>query len=914
MEHPEHPENVHEILANFPKVKRIKANEWQIPCPLPGHSTPDGHATVTDAGDKALFYCFNLHQDKFYKEFCNHLGFSSLKYSDNGHEPTAKVKIDHNQHPFKKVVTFHYTDAQYNEIYIKERWQSDIPKDKEFYFKHLENGVYVNGRGVNPVLYHLPEVLQAKADNRVIRKFEGEAKADAAIKLGLIATSTDSGAGKGKDKPETLEPLIGADVVIYADNDKVGIEYAKSTTQLLYGKAKSMKIITLPDVGEHGDIIDWLKLNTENAKEALLKIETETPFYESGIRDNLPKIIVNNRQLRDITADALNALYEFNKSQKCIFVRNATLSRINFDEDRKPFIDFVSESALRGYLARSANYLKNIKDGEIQVPPPIEVVRDIASLGTWNFPALTGITESPVVRQDGSILNQPGYDTQTRLYYHPDSGQIPDIPDNPTTDAIQKSVELLNETVIDFPFDSEASKSNLIATIITPILSPMINDPRPGTIIDKPQAGTGASYLSRIINIIATGHDAAMLTAAKSEEEWQKVITVQVKKGLNVLIIDNVEDKLQSASLASLLTSRLFKGRILGISDEVVMPNNMTIICNGNNVRLGGDLPRRFIWCRLDAQSARPWQRDKKYFKHPEIIKWTLENRIDIVAAILTIVRGWVSAGMPKSESLVNLGGYESYCSIVGGILAFMGVKGFLANLDKMYDEVDQDTPQWSGFLSTWAETIQDKPMTVNQLIEYLNSNPGFKATLPDTISDTDMRNYGRRLGIALSKRKDMKFPNDLSLITDGEFRRALKWKVVRGLKTKTHTNLATNVSLESLVQPTRVSTNEDTSNLLYREGLLQDSQNSQSASTGESLETKDSHSIFQEDGISCKNSKGLFPDDLLQFWISQGRPIIHLGDGENCEDLERLISGVVNERQNSAIKLWYEEKKRRDK
>jgi len=58
------------------------------------------------------------------------------------------------------------------------------------------------------------------------------------------------------------------------------------------------------------------------------------------------------------------------------------------------------------------------------------------------------------------------------LYYHPDSGQIPDIPDNPTTDAIQKSVELLNETVIDFPFDSEASKSNLIATIITPILSP----------------------------------------------------------------------------------------------------------------------------------------------------------------------------------------------------------------------------------------------------------------------------------------------------------------------------------------------------------------------------------------------------------------------------------------------------------
>jgi hypothetical protein len=176
------------------------------------------------------------------------------------------------------------------------------------------------------------------------------------------------------------------------------------------------------------------------------------------------------------------------------------------------------------------------------------------------------------------------------------------------------------------------------------------------------------------------------------------------------------------------------------------------------------------------------------------------------------------------------------------------------------------------------------------------------------------MRNYGRRLGIALSRRKDMKFPNDLSLITDGEFRRALKWKVVRILKTKTHTNLATNVSLESLVQPTRMSTNEDTSNLLYREGLLPDSQNSQSASAAESLETKDSHGISQDDSVSCRNSKDLFTDDLLQLWISEGRPIIHLGDGENCEDLERLLSGVVNERQNSAIKLWYEERKRRDK
>jgi hypothetical protein len=332
------------------------------------------------------------------------------------------------------------------------------------------------------------------------------------------------------------------------------------------------------------------------------------------------------------------------------------------------------------------------------------------------------------------------------------------------------------------------------------------------------------------------------------------------------------------------------------------MPNNMTVICNGNNVRLGGDLPRRFIWCRLDAQSARPWQRDKKTFRHPEIIKWTLENRANIIAAILTVVRGWVRAGMPKVESPVNLGGYEAYSSIVGGVLNFMGIKGFLSNLDKMYDEVDQDTPQWSGFLQTWTAVVQDNPVTSNELIEYLNKNPDFKAALPDALSDMDVRNYGRRLGIALSKRKDMKFPNGLSLVTDGEFRRALRWRVIKASETKTHTNLASNVSLESLVLPTRISRRDGGANILYREEVLQDSQNSQPASTSVSLATGGSDNI--------PSSKDLFPGDLLKLWVSEGRPIIYLGAGENCEDLEKLLSVAIDERQGSAINNWYEKKK----
>jgi hypothetical protein len=55
----------------------------------------------------------------------------------------------------------------------------------------------------------------------------------------------------------------------------------------------------------------------------------------------------------------------------------------------------------------------------------------------------------------------------------------------------------------------------------------------------------------------------------------------------------------------------------------------------------------------------------------------------------LTIARAWVLSGMPPAKGLPSLGGYESYCKVVGGILTFIGVEVFLANLDAMYNETD---------------------------------------------------------------------------------------------------------------------------------------------------------------------------------------------------------------------------------
>ena len=135
---------------------------------------------------------------------------------------------------------------------------------------------------------------------------------------------------------------------------------------------------------------------------------------------------------------------------------------------------------------------------------------------------------------------------------------------------------------------------------------------------------------------------------------------------------------------------------------------------------------------------------------------------------------------MPLAEGLPYLGGYESYCKVVGGVLSFMGVEGFLANLDAMYDETDVETPQWQAFLEAWHETIGDKPVTAAELVGHLNDSAELRAALPDGMADTESKTYSVRLGQRLAKKNGVRYPNGFVLVKAGEKKRAVMWKVVR--------------------------------------------------------------------------------------------------------------------------------------
>ena len=521
----------------------------------------------------------------------------------------------------------------------------------------------------------------------------------------------------------------------------------------------------------------------EDFEEALSEVE--------GADRDLPVVSVSNRFLASLSGDALEALKKANEPP-VIFNRSGGLVEVIKIQERdkynqtttRPNIKPLNESALRGHLARSAHYVKAVKKGGkvhqyLPTFPPLEVARDILSLGEWDgLPLLRGVVQAPTMRWDGSLHSAPGYDPVTGLYYVPEPGfKLPHIADRPGTGEIQAALDTIKDIIIDFPFAEEASQANTLAAIITLVVRNLINGNVPLLLIDKPSQGTGASLLADVIALLGTGETAHMTTAPEGrgkEEEMRKRITSILSEGRLLAVIDNVEGIFQSPTLCSLLTSKNWTDRLLGYSRTVTLQSRTVWIATGNNLKLAGDLPRRCYKIRLDAKHARPWQRDPSGFKHPRLLEYVKDNRGDLLAAVFTLARAWIQAGRPTPRDAPIMGSFEEWREVVGGILEHAGVKGFLENVDELYEKSEMNEGI-EGFLEACYGIWGTQGKTAREIRTAIDFNPELADALPLWLDITD-KGFTRKLGNLFSRHEGKHFTNGLKLEKAGTRQGAVLW------------------------------------------------------------------------------------------------------------------------------------------
>jgi hypothetical protein len=203
---------------------------------------------------------------------------------------------------------------------------------------------------------------------------------------------------------------------------------------------------------------------------------------------------------------------------------------------------------------------------------------------------------------------------------------------------------LVDEWLGDFSFATDLDRAKAIMMPASMLLAKtdLMHQSGPPIFLDTaPFPGTGKSLKTSVCHAAVTGSPAPTSIYPEQKEERGKIITATIMEGQTHLAFDNLKSGSTIGNshheLATLVTSPMFKGRILGVSKEFTGPAGVVITLNGNNIIVAGDMISRTIEVRHEPNLSQNLA--QRTFRHPDLMAWTLENRHRIIGALACVLR-----------------------------------------------------------------------------------------------------------------------------------------------------------------------------------------------------------------------------------------------------------------------------------
>jgi len=392
--------------------------------------------------------------------------------------------------------------------------------------------------------------------------------------------------------------------------------------------------------------------------------------------------------------------------------------------------------------------------------------------GAWKLPVLVGIVNTPFLRRDGSLCEKSGYDPASGLLFIPEQQVFPTIAHKPTRDDALAALKYLDETLLEeFPFVEKIDRSVALSGFLT-ALDRRAMDVAPLHGFSSPVAGTGKSLLVDLVSILLTGHRAPVISQGKTEEEFEKRLGTALIAGDNIITIDNCNSELTGVLLCQALTQTLLNVRLLGKSQQVDVPNASTFFANGNNLVVAGDLTRRTLLCQLDAGVEQP---ELRTFQH-NVLETAHAERGKLVAAILTVLRAWHSAG--TTVGVDPLGSFEQWSFRVRSPLLWLNHEDPCDSIE-IVRENDPFRTLLNPILVQWKEKLgTSSRYTVQQVIERAVPDVDFFTALAAVAVASSGGISNDRLGRWLAKNKN-KIVNRLKLMKVGIRNGYPLWQVI---------------------------------------------------------------------------------------------------------------------------------------
>jgi hypothetical protein len=385
----------------------------------------------------------------------------------------------------------------------------------------------------------------------------------------------------------------------------------------------------------------------------------------------------------------------------------------------------VPRSDLRTRITRAVQLKQVTKDRLEPIHPPGWVASGVAAVAAWpRIRPLEGISATPILRIDGTILQTPGYDPATGVLYEPQSA-YPSIPDVITQSHAAAAAAELCEVVCDFPFAAPEHRAAWVAGALTPFARFAHRGPAPLFLGDANIRGAGKTLMPDVAANIAAEGDFARRsypTGRDRSNEMRKVITALAIAGERLVLLDNLGGSLGDSSLDAALTGTEWSDRLLGHSKNIRAPLLITWWATGNNVAVEGDTSRRVLPIRLLSRDEHPEQREG--FRHPELPVWVRQERGRLVKAALTILAGYIRAGRPD-QHLRPWGSFEGWSGLVRAAVVWAGLPDPRAACSEFISQADTEVTALRAMLATWGEVDPaGEGLTAGKLLRALKDRP----------------------------------------------------------------------------------------------------------------------------------------------------------------------------------------------
>jgi hypothetical protein len=417
------------------------------------------------------------------------------------------------------------------------------------------------------------------------------------------------------------------------------------------------------------------------------------------------------------------------------------------------------------YDARAADW--------VRCDPPARHISILYDLQNFHhLPPLIGLARQPYFREaDGELILQAGYNNRSRRFgvFDPRQFVIPD----PTLEAAQAALGLLEDLLSEFRFVAETDKAAALAGMLTAAVRPSLAH-APGFHVRAPVYGSGKTYLCELIGAFAGPGGNAKVSYPTTSEEATKVMLSLLLNGPAAIEFDDMDtDWIPHGIIKRVLTAEHITDRILGVSKTATVGTRTLFLGSGNNVGPIRDLSRRVVTIHLDPRCSSP--ATITYQGSP--VDKVRENRGLYVTAALTIIMAWRRAGSPRAnvENIASFGGqWADYCRHP---LIWLGHPDpATALLDQVTH--DPDGELLAALMTAWEKVFGSAPTTVRKAVESAENG---NSDLLDAMCEFPIQEKG---GVNHSKLGWLLKKNANRIIDGRGFQRAdadgrVAWKVV---------------------------------------------------------------------------------------------------------------------------------------